>query len=1068
MILNKEPKKLMSISTIINATLSFLIGIVIFLAALIATHMQSEYEQAQKLQIDNELIDASREINRAFAKELAQGVILIEEEYSPENPIFDEFYRASEKNHLALTHILQEVRDRKNDPNIKVQHYIVQQVQNIQEEILKSRNAILSDTPPHPKVWYTQFNNLFNAISHLRKTLITPMDAKQSVFYENLVIKDAAAELFDAVATEGSILAYLLSSGSFMDEEIKADLVNSRLRSEESLKILKNFFGSESIEGIATPITRSIQNMEQEINILEEERRSIYAVALFQATYTTQVGEWINSFHHVLDAILDVEKTVSEPTTIKMVDLEQKSTRNMFITVIVGTFSTLAILLLTIFVYVRVTKPVRTVTNRMMRIAMGERELTLPTKYYHDEIGKMIETLFIFQQNAENLDTLKKERAAILEHLSEAVIVSDQFGYITDWTPPAETMFGRNRQQVLGKHANDVIYQQMQGLPSIENVIKTAESGEIYYTEVSFTNIHGEERSAEASIIPIFDETKSLRSIVGSFKDITERKRAEIMLKVAKEDADQANKAKTDFLANMSHEIRTPMNGILGMNQLLLETALDEHQQEFADSIRFNAETLMALINDLLDLSKIEAEKIEFDYQPCDLRRIMSDAIDLMAPKALEKGLDLILNYDPQAPQYVIADAFYLRQIMNNLISNAVKFTQNGHVMVEVKNTQEDEFIISVIDTGIGIREDKINSIFEKFSQADSSSTRKYGGTGLGLAISKRLVELMGGQIGLTSIFGQGSNFHFNLNLKKDTSIKNDADDLPHNFFEHAHMIVADANPIRRQVICDSLRAWGISVQAVSSGQEALSQLNAGNSGHPFNMMIIDNKLSDMSGRYLASIIQKDPDFSKIALILSSPITERETAESYKRLGFVAQVNKPIRQSKLLNTLTEIWSEQTGTATIKRKPKTKEEQVKHIVDGKNDPVHILLAEDNESNQKVATFFLQKINCTVELATNGREAVEKVKQTKFDLIFMDCQMPEMDGFEATAEIRTLEKEGIIEKTPIIALTAHAMIGDKEICIKAGMDDYMTKPVSKEKFAELINKWHKKTDKKALAG
>jgi len=701
----------------------------------------------------------------------------------------------------------------------------------------------------------------------------------------------------------------------------------------------------------------------------------------------------------------------------------------------------------------------------------------------------LLDTFVDISDRKKMLETLRESEQrfrSIAASAQDAIIMMDPEGRVSYWNEAAEGIFWWSSQEVMGQPLHPLLapdkyfgaYERGR-----DRFRETGGGGAVGRTlELTALRKDGQEFPIEISLAGV--KIQEQWHAIGIIRDITDRKRSEEALRTAKEAAEQstqalnryalemeqknialeyasrqaeeAHRAKSEFLANMSHEIRTPMNGVIGMTGLLLETTLTPEQRECAETVRKSGEVLLELINDILDFSKSEAGKLEFEEIPFDLRVCLEELGEMLAQRAHEKGLELavLIRYD--VPTRVKGDPGRLRQVLLNLINNAIKFTEEGEVLMRVSlaglDAQQESVLFEIVDTGIGIPDDRVERLFQPFAQGDPSMTRRYGGTGLGLAIARQIVEAMGGRIQVKSQEGRGSTFSFTVTFSR----QHDAASAPAlagpEEIRGLRVLIVDDHEVNRAVFREQFKAWQCRTGEAADGPAALQILREASGGpDPFRLALVDYQMPDMNGEQLARAIRSEPGLAALPLVLVTSVPRRGDAARMLEAGFDAYLVKPVKQAKLHEAVAAVLGIRQGAREAGARDLVTQHTLKEAVGAR---WRVLVVEDNIVNQRVATRMLEKRGCRCDVAANGLEAVEALARLTYDLVFMDCQMPDMDGYQATREIRRREDGG--RRTPIIAMTAHAMQGDRERCLAAGMDDYISKPVSAPGLYALLEK------------
>jgi len=667
-------------------------------------------------------------------------------------------------------------------------------------------------------------------------------------------------------------------------------------------------------------------------------------------------------------------------------------------------------------------------------------------------------------------DTIEKKDILgleVLDSVMESILIVDNDNGIVFYNPALSNLFEVSPEEDL-RGRSFLEFVNPDHWEIVEGQTTMRKDGESSRYELELITAKGNYRIISLSVCPRSDTSGNTIGAFATVIDISDLKKAQreanearLLAEELAIEAKQASRAKSEFLANMSHEIRTPMNGVIGMTGLLLDTDLNAEQRDYAETISRSADALMSIINDILDFSKIEAGKLDLEEIDYDLRTMLGDIMDLMAVRADEKGLELVLMIHPDVPSSLRGDPGRLRQVLMNLIGNAIKFTAEGEVVVSVEivtdSVSDIELRFSVRDTGIGIPEDTLQQIFSPFTQADASTTRTFGGTGLGLTISRRLSLLLGGDIGAESVLGEGSTFWFTIkaNVRKPAYMDINENLSEWDILREARVLVVDDNATNRRILSGMLERWGCSHLEVETPVEALITLReAALADKPFTVAVLDMNMPGMDGATLGRAIREDPVAGAggtILLIMYTSMASRGDAAIMKKAGFSAYLTKPVKFSDFRECLL-------GVLSTREKPESAKSSgiiTRHsIAETRKEQTRILLAEDNKVNQKVALKILERLGYTATLVENGREVLDELEKSKYDLLLLDVQMPLMDGFETTRAIREIDSGVTDHHIPIIAMTAHAMNEDRQRCLDAGMNGFISKPIRPEALAEVI--------------
>ena len=819
--------------------------------------------------------------------------------------------------------------------------------------------------------------------------------------------------------------------------------------------LAKRYFMQEEFYEIAIPLRENQQQYtyrkEQNETASKDHPSLVYKTMDFRKYGEKHLLRWVSVLDH---------KTLED-------SLDKLKLRSFIIGLGLGVLA----LALAVVVSRRITRPLIETIDGVSSFQLSGNLPKLPLDS-KDEIGQLARSFhnMVVAQHAKDKD-FEEQRFAFDQH--SIVAITDVKGTITYANKLFEKISGFSHDELIGQN-HRILNSGYHDPEFFIDLYRTIAKGSVWHAEVCNKNKQGNLYWVDTTIVPFLNSKGKPESYIAIRTDITERKKTELELIESKTAAEQAVVAKSTFLASMSHEIRTPMNGVIGMLGLLKNTDLDKEQLRRTNLAETSANGLLSLINDILDFSKVEAGKLDLEILEFDLRSMLGDFAEAISLQAHSKNLELILDVTNIEQSMVKGDPGRLRQILNNLVGNAVKFTAEGEVVIraETKITNETEllFSCSVSDTGIGIPEDKIGNLFESFSQVDASTTRKFGGTGLGLSIAKKLCELMGGHVSVTSQLGEGSNFSFTLNLGQSN---NAIQVIPDVDMTKLNLLVIDDNETNREVLSEQLKHWGASVDEAFDGKNALKlcedRVND-NKKDFYDIAFLDMQMPEMDGETLAQQLVNDSRFSSMKLIMMTSLCAQGDAKKFAKQGFSGYFPKPATTSDLFDALAVI--SEGGKALSDASPLVTSHYVRSVKKNKllagdniEWPEHcrILLVEDNRINQIVASEVIKSFGLHVDIAANGLEAITSLREAIYEkpycLVLMDCQMPEMDGYDATRAIRRGEAGKQNKKIPIIAMTANAMQGDEKKCLDAGMDDYLTKPIIGTSLLDKLHHWLK---------
>ena len=784
------------------------------------------------------------------------------------------------------------------------------------------------------------------------------------------------------------------------------------------------------------------------------------------------------------EEVFGLQQTVSlrniEWIVISEVDTDEvlQSAKNLerftqFIFLITG----LTVTVIAAYLARRITQPISKLAEASLSVAAGKTDQQVEV-VEKNELGELADAfnhmLASRTQYEHDLEQSNKETQLALSALAEQKFALDQHAIVAITDVKGRITFVNNKfSEISGYGEEELIGSNHRLLNSghhdsafFRDMYRTIAKGKVWNAEICNRTKKGDLYWVDTTVVPFMDKKGKPESYIAIRTDITNRKKSEAELSMAKNMAEEATRQKSEFLANMSHEIRTPMNGIIGMTGLLMDTTLTPKQHSYVDATMSSAESLLTIINDILDFSKIEAGKLELEMLSFDLQKLAEEVVELMALKCQEKELELLLRYKIGTERFVKGDPSRIRQILLNLLSNAIKFTEKGCILltIEPASAIEGEVPIqaSVEDTGIGISKDRLDSIFNQFDQEDNSTTRKYGGTGLGLTICRQLCNLMGGEVSAQSQKGKGSRFSFTMSLDKAEQLEMAQLNLEgQDKLKGVKVLVVDDTAIARTILVEQLAALDMNVSEADSAKGAIKALQQGvEMNEPYEVIITDFNMPEMDGEMFADEINEQNLLREAVMLLVTSSPNKADNNRLTTKGFTGYLAKPLRPSEISQALALICDARHRGIDL---PLVTRFMLQEAWAGNHENIvfdrpAVLLTEDNPINIMVASEMLERHGCLVTPAGNGVEAVSLLKQGhSFDLIFMDCQMPEMDGFEATGKIRDLQEKDNHEHTPIVALTANAMRADKERCLASGMDDYMSKPITPDLLQEMLLKW-----------